>query len=82
MESRSLLRLTSVENQTKKGDMQVVATPAGALRRRLWNNPTVINDRPQLELPGAWQPSDNSIPLPDGEGQEALFGFSHGNQSD
>jgi hypothetical protein len=82
MESGSLLWLTNVEIQTNKEDMKGVAIPAGALRQRLWNRPAVSNDRLQLELSGAWQPPDSSIPLPDGEGQEALFGFSNGNQSD
>jgi len=68
--------------EPNKERMQGAATPAGALQRRLWNSPAVTNDCPKLELPGAWQPSDSSIPLPDGEGQGAFFGFSYGNQSD
>jgi hypothetical protein len=63
-------------------DMKGVAIQAGALRRRLWNSPAANNDCLQLELPGAWQPPDSSIPLPYGKGQEVLFGFSNGNQSD
>jgi hypothetical protein len=50
--------------------------------RKLTFSPTNCNDYLDLELPGAWEPLDNSIPLLDGEGKETQLSFSHGNQDE
>lgn len=39
--------------------------------RRLGNNPANRHDSLKLELQRAWEPSNNSRPLPVGEGKEA-----------
>jgi hypothetical protein len=46
--------------------------------RRLVTSPANQKDSLKLELPGAWEPLDNSGSSPDGEGKEAQFCFSDG----
>jgi hypothetical protein len=47
-------------------------------RQWLMISPASLNELLQLELPGAWEPSDRSGPLPDGEGKAPKYGFLNG----
>jgi len=51
-------------------------------RQWLVPSPAERHDRDQLELSGAWEPPDSSVPPLVGEGKAPRLGFPHGNHAD
>jgi hypothetical protein len=73
--------MEQTHNQKKVERLILYTLDSSMNQQWLWNTPALPNDLTELELPGAWEPSESSGTPPIGDSEEAQFGIPDGNQN-